>query len=178
MIVIVAGTNGSGKTTLMRRVIDVLGEPQQQDKMFMEWDNVVIVGKYDGPHCGGCDGFSWKGAADDIEALVTSYQELGKHVLLEGVIVSTWGMARLKRLAERGLVVIHLTTPVDVCEASVNERRKVRMGEKYTPVKPDNLRSKHAGLERGVEKRRAEGIDVRRFDREAAFAEIRGMLQL
>ena len=176
MIIIVAGTNGSGKTTLMRRLIDALGEPKSQNKMVLEWDRTVIVGKYDGPNCGGCDGFSWKGAADDIEQLVVQHHERGQDVLLEGVIVSTWGMERLKRLAQKGLVVVHLTTPVEVCEASVNERRKVRMGEKYTPVKPDNLVSKHQGLEKGVEKRRAEGIDVRRFDREAAFAEIRGML--
>jgi len=178
MIIIIAGTNGSGKTTLMRRVIDVMGDPIHQDKMVMEWDSAAIIGKYDGPNCGGCDGFSWKGAADDIESLVNEYDTAGKHVLLEGVIVSTWGMARLKRLAERGLVVLHLTTPVEVCEASVNERRKARMGEKYTPVKPDNLYSKHGGLERGVEKRRAEGIDVRRFDRDGAFVEVQGILGL
>ena len=178
MIVIVAGTNGSGKTTLARRILELLPEPNSQDKMVMEWDEVVIIGKYDGPTCGGCDGFSWKGAADDIEALAVQAHEAGKAVLLEGVIVSTWGKARLQRLIEYGLVIVQLATPVEVCEASVNERRKIRMGEKYTPVKPDNLYGKHRGLERGVETRREMGIDVRVLDREGAFLEVKELLSL
>jgi energy-coupling factor transporter ATP-binding protein EcfA2 len=178
MIIIVAGTNGSGKTTLMRRVIEQLGEPRHQDKMVMDWDEVTIIGKYDGPACGGCDGYSWKGAADDLEKLAVIHHNLGKTVLLEGVIVSTWGMPRLARMQELGLVYVLLDTPAETCEDSVNERRKIRMGEKYTPVNPDNLLSKHRGLLGGVDKKRAVGMDVRVFDRESAFAEVKELLGL
>tara|TARA_R110002153_G_scaffold132597_2_gene281651 strand:- start:19042 stop:19578 length:537 start_codon:yes stop_codon:yes gene_type:complete len=178
MIIIVAGTNGSGKTTLARRILELLGEPIRQDKMLMEWEDVVVIGKYNGPACGGCDGFSWKGAADDIEAIAVEAIQLGKAVLLEGVIVSTWGKARLERLIESGLVYVQLATPVEVCEASVNDRRKIRLGEKYTPVKPDNLYGKHRGLLNGIEKKKDMGIDIRVLGREDAFLEVKELLDL
>lgn len=178
MIVIVAGTNGSGKTTLARRILELLPEPNSQDKMMMEWDDIAIIGKYNGPACGGCDGFSWKGAADDIEAIAVQAIEAGKAVLLEGVIVSTWGKARLQRLIEHGLVIVQLSTPVEICEASVNDRRKIRMEEKYTPVKPDNLYGKHRGLLNGIEKKREMGIDIRVLGREDAFQEVKELLEL
>lgn len=181
MIVLVSGTNGAGKTHLVRRILDLLprGDPVAAPAKVVasRHGDVVVIGRYDGPACGGCDAFSWKGAADDIEAVAVGAVSAGAKVLLEGVIVSTWGRDRLLRLASLGLVVVHLTTPLETCIDSVNDRRRVvaaSKGKEFVPVKTDNISAKYHGLSR----KKDPGIEVLELDREVAFVRVRELLGL
>jgi energy-coupling factor transporter ATP-binding protein EcfA2 len=177
MIILISGTNGSGKTTLVRRLIELMPEPTEETKIYTRRGDFAVLGKYDGNACGGCDKFSWKGAADDLEAELVRLVEAGVTPILEGSIVSTWGLKRLERLIPHGLVIIQLTTSVEECERRVNARRLEKRGpEKYTPVNPKNLVAKHGGLVSILPKRRALGVDVRERNNEEAFIEARNLL--
>lgn len=189
MIILIAGTNGAGKTHLMRRILaklpekpDLLTEVKVDGKsgpkmkrIASTWlapYDITILGKYDGPTCGGCDCYSWKGASDDLERVVTEEVKAGRRVLLEGLIVATWGQDRMKRLKDLGLVVVQLSTPLEACLDAVNGRRKTRAeaeGKEYTPVNPDNPSSKHRFLEKVAPVRRGLGVPVNELDRESAY---------
>lgn len=189
MIILIAGTNGAGKTHLMRRILaklpekpDLLTEVKVDGKsgpkmkrIASTWlapYDITILGKYDGPTCGGCDCYSWKGASDDLERVVTEEVKAGRRVLLEGLIVATWGQDRMKRLKDLGLVVVQLSTPLEACLDAVNGRRKTRAeaeGKEYTPVNPDNPSSKHRFLEKVAPVRRGLGVEVLELDRESAY---------
>ena len=189
MIILIAGTNGAGKTHLMRRILaklpekpDLLTEVKVDGKsgpkmkrIASTWlapYDITILGKYDGPTCGGCDCYSWKGASDDLERVVTEEVKAGRRVLLEGLIVATWGQDRMKRLKDLGLVVVQLSTPLEACLDAVNGRRKTRAeaeGKEYTPVNPDNPSSKHRFLEKVAPARRGLGVPVNELDRESAY---------
>lgn len=185
MIILVSGTNGAGKTTLVRRILDALVARDGLAELGPEgmglcFKSTTIIGKYDGPNCGGCDTYSWRGAANDIERIAVQEVQRGNRVLLEGVIVSTWGQYRLARLKKHGLVVVHLTTPLEKCIESVNVRRRARAEEKgkpFTPVKEDNIVAKHRGLQGGLAKKTMAGITVVEADREAAFTYVRELLE-
>ncbi len=195
MIILVSGTNGAGKTYLMRRVLDLLpreanGECRiQRDRtksirVGSQWGHpydITLLGRYDGPTCGGCDCLSWKGASDDLERLIVKAVQDGQRVLLEGLIVATWGIKRLMRLRGMGLAIVHIAVPLEECLASVNDRRRARAlatGKEYTPVKEDNIVSKYRCLQRQNDARRASGITVLELSREQAFQHVIGALGL
>jgi GTPase SAR1 family protein len=197
VIVLISGTNGSGKTYLMRRLLsrlsdtsimgDVLvtregkSKPTHLGRVWGPPHDVTVIGAYDDPGCGGCDKFSWKGASDVLEREVVTAVKKGQRVLLEGLIVATWGVERLSRLKDLGLIVVHLNTLIDDCIGSVNDRRRAKaMTEKkeYMPVKEDNIRSKYDCLKRQNDARRRAGIHVEELDREQAFTFITGVLGL
>lgn len=182
MIILISGTSGSGKTVLVKRVLEKLplydyqiSIPTQKKSLGYIWEEppLAVMGRYDAT-CGGCDTLSWKGGADDIERVLND-QVLGydRHVILEGLLVATWGIPRLTRLSKLGLTVIHLTTSVEECVASVQKRRTERAaakGKEPTPFNPDNTVGKHHGLLSVLSARRAAGITVETLDREAAYA--------
>ena len=189
MIILIAGTNGAGKTHLMRRILAKLPEKPdlftevkvdgksgpKMKRIASTWlapYDITILGKYDGPTCGGCDCYSWKGASDDLERVVTEEVKAGRRVLLEGLIVATWGQDRMKRLKDLGLVVVQLSTPLEACLDAVNGRRKTRAeaeGKPFTEVNPDNPSSKFRFLEKVASVRRNLGVPVLELDREAAY---------
>ncbi len=184
MIIIISGTNGSGKTHLMRRLIERIKGPSEEIRFTRSdskvvsigtaWEKTTVLGRYD-TACGGCDKFSWGGAGDDLEKLITAAVAKGHDVLLEGLMVSAWGIERLSRLRDLGLQVVHLTTPVQQCIDSVNDRRRARAereGKEYTPVNTTNLVSKHGSLQKQNANRRRAGITVHELDREAAFIHV------
>lgn len=193
-IVTIRGTSGSGKTYVAQRVMEELGSHGEtipigpKDRLGgYVWPNLdfAIVGRYE-TACGGCDGLSWKGAADDIEAAAAEQLRLGRRVLLEGLMVSTWGADRLLRLDEAaralgGLLVVHLTTPLDVCLSSVRERRQRRAraaGKEAPPLNVTNTTSKHAGLITHTRNQRRRGVRIEELDRDAALARVLGALAL
>jgi hypothetical protein len=186
-IVNIRGTSGSGKTTVVNRVMELLREREKVEKDTLLWlemggkqrvvghriGPVFVAGRYS-TTCGGCDTMSWKGAADDVCALVLAQAAQGP-VVFEGLMVSGWGTGRLKDLWEaagRNLHVIQLTTPLEDCLASVQARRAARAaakGEEAKPLNPENTTAKWHGTRRGSELLVKAGVPVEFLDREAAF---------
>jgi hypothetical protein len=105
----------------------------------------------------------------------------GRRVVLEGLLVGTWGVPRLGRLVTYGLTLIHLSTPVEECVASVLKRRTERAaaaGKELKPFNPDNTVGKHAGLLSVLPLRRAAGIPVELLSREEAMTRTLELLEL
>lgn len=182
-IVLFCGTSGSGKTHAARAVIAAAqaasGEPRvaplgpQGRPGALVWEGVAltVLGRYDAT-CGGCDAQSWKGAADDQELLALTEWGRGHAVLLEGLMVSTWGMPRLQRIhgaTDGHLHLLHLDTDLQTCLDSVQARREERAraaGREATPLDPENTTSKHTGLARGFQQRGAAGLHVEAVSRQ------------
>jgi hypothetical protein len=191
MIAIIRGTSGSGKSHIAYALIDklgphdetfTLGPPDGRQKLggyLWRWKapgselRAAVIGRYE-TACGGCDAFSWPGAADQLAAKAIQLETRGCDVLLEGLIVSAWATDRLARLGP-GLKTIHLSTPLDVCLDAVNARRRARAEAKsieFAPVNPENTTKKHAGLLACTARQRAAGMTVEELDREAAKARV------
>jgi len=180
MILMICGTHGSGKTTLVRRILSKL-EPggsqifagPKKVPVGVVYDNwLTVMGRYDENACGGCDAFSWRGAAYDLESTVKEEVQRGRRVLMEGVLVAMWGMDRLRRLNGFGLIQVQLDTPLEQCINSVNERRRVRaeqLRREFKPLDPSNTESKYRKFTRTLHKRQRLGIPVEVLDREAAY---------
>lgn len=187
-IILLRGTSGSGKTTVVQRVIDHLnrrGPPSDflklgpSDRPPVKWrqsgtrwahSRVTVMGRYGEVACGGCDGMSWPGGADDIEMQARAMARDGDQVLMEGLIVASWGVPRYQRINDAtggGLRLVNLTTPLDVCLASVTARRLAAGNEK--PLNPENTISKYEGFAKSVDRLRGAGLTVLELDREQAL---------
>lgn len=185
-IVLLRGTSGAGKTYVAQQVLKQLGPYTStytlgpKDKLAgYAWPSVALLGRYE-TACGGCDALSWKGASDEIEALALRCAAGGRAVLLEGLIVSNWGDARVQRFGP-SFVILHLTTPLEVCLDAINARRRARAdakGTPYAPVDTDNTTRKHASLLSSSERQARLGVRVEYVDRPAALVRTRELLGL
>lgn len=180
MIVLLRGTSGSGKSTIATKVIEKLGAydheiklgPQQKLGGYVWRQRQLILGRYT-TACGGCDTLNWKGAADDMEAEIASHCSSGHNVLLEGLVVSSWGGERLLRLIKHSeLRVIVLSTSLEDCISSVKARRIAKALEKGVEVKElniDNTVKKYIENLRSIKNNMKIGINVVHLDRQAAY---------
>ena len=193
-VLMIKGTSGSGKTHLVRRIMalypdnsPVLGASMKSAKGTMvyghhlrrgvEKPGLFALGRYDGPACGGCDSFSWRGAADWITNQIFEYHNQGEDVLLEGLMVTTWGSDRIIGLHRAlPLRVIQLTTSLEDCLAAVQSRRAARGNDR--PLNPDNTIAKWRGAQSGSKVIEGAGVSVTWADREAAFDAAREILGL
>jgi hypothetical protein len=188
MIVILRGTSGSGKTYIVNRLMDALGAYDETLKFGPRavhggyvWHPhaLTILGRYE-TACGGCDSYSWPGAADHIEELARGQTERGHNVLFEGLMISSWGTERLRRLGP-ALIVIHIGTPLEECLAGVQARRDARAaatGRALGPLNPSNTIKKHAALLTSTRKHRREGLRVEMLTRPEALARTTELLGL
>jgi hypothetical protein len=189
-VVLIRGTSGSGKTWIAEQVIAAcggikeslqikLGDPRKPESKWKTgayiWRDppVTVLGRYDAT-CGGCDTLSWKGAADVVEKFVIDQAMNGQKVLLEGLMVSSYGQERLKRIP--GLTVIYLTTPLDLCIEGVNQRRQARGAVK--PLDETNTRAKHHTLLVTNRSNKREGIKVEELGRAEAHARVMELMGL
>lgn len=128
---------------------------------------VYFVGSYEAT-CGGCDKFSWKGAADWVQAQVAAHARMGQDVVFEGALVSEWKTERFCQLEKVApLHIVVLTTPLRYCLDAVNSRRAVRGVAE--PVDPESTTKRHETSIRKASKERAMGLSVHSLDREAAY---------
>lgn len=193
VVVNIRGTSGSGKTYAVRRVMGHYGtsEPITRDVdgrsrvvgQLLTRDGgrqLMLAGRYDGPTCGGCDGLSWKGAPDFITDLVVGYAERGD-VILEGLLVSTWGWERIRALSRAveplgGFLALQLTTSLEDCLAAIQSRRDARGNTK--PLDPSNTASKWKGIRNGGRKLKEVGVRVEEVDRDGAYLKMKEVLGL
>lgn len=184
MLINLRGTSGSGKSTIVRRVCafyqgtkPVMIEGRKQPIGYIHKtsyggiSSLGIVGHYE-TACGGCDTVP---TMDKIFDLVRQGDRAKMDVLFEGLLISA-DLKRTQALHDEGreLLVIGLTTPIELCLSSVNERRRARFErqghpEKYTPVKEKNTISKHKGVLKSIEKMKQHGMETMWADREEAF---------
>jgi hypothetical protein len=192
MVVNIRGTSGSGKSTLIRNIMALYGKPEPQ---FLEKrkqpiayicrrkpedssrrdKHLAIIGHYE-TACGGCDTIP---RVDLAYNKVVHYALAGFDVLYEGLLLqSDW-----KRLPhfrkDLDIRALFLTTPIEVCLASVQLRRDAR-GD-HRELDPANTLGKYKVLKQQPDLLRAAGVPVEelsRFDalrylmRELGFGEV------
>lgn len=188
MIINIRGTSGSGKSTIVRALMDSFEEREPLVQSGRRQPigylcagpylasspaalTLAVVGHYE-TACGGCDTIS---KMDEIFGLVRDYHDRATHVVFEGLLISA-DVNRTLALHEDGfpLFVVALDkVPLEVCLASVNERRLARMGpERYTPVKEKNTISKFRGVQQSMTRLAAARVDVASHGRKTALAAI------
>lgn len=188
-IITIRGTSGSGKTTLARRIMEMYH--QTPEKHFREGRKQPLMYTYpriapdDGPSLrvlghyesatGGGDTIS--DGQDYIAELARQGHAEGHDVIYEGLVVSS-DFSRIAKMHEDGLpvAVIVLRTPLEVCLASVKERRAAKGN--HEPLNPKTTTEKHRAVLNMVPRFQAAGIRTYHLDRDAAFMVAREILGL
>jgi predicted kinase len=186
MIINIRGTSGSGKSTLVRSITElyerkfpakVEGRRQPIGYVFTrpKGKTLAVIGHYETP-CGGCDTITDQ---DEIYRRVRQSHEAGMDVLYEGLLISaeTRRCIELHRDFPGYLQVVALDTPLDVCLASINERRRAKDPDKGD-VNPKNTESKFKGVQSAVRKLKSESVPADWWSRDGARTFIKLLLGL
>ena len=186
MIINVRGTSGSGKSTLARRVMGLYPQknacrrpPRKQPIAYLlsggpSGRQLAVIGHYE-TECGGTDTIS---DMDAIFEAVRGFEGSNTDVLYEGLLLSADARRVLELHAEgRRVEVVSLEpVPLEDCFAGINDRRRRRMGPKFTPVARKNTESKYKGVVSSGRRLEGAGVPVHRCDREQAFLVCRRLL--
>jgi len=172
----IRGTSGSGKTTIVRQIIDnydikpVLGMvPEGKKERIISYKSplLTILGSYVNV-CGGCDTFSWKGAANYIEEEARRISGMGSNVLLEG-LVQTAGRKRWEGVNQDHPVMwVFIDTPLEVCIERVLKRNGGREGKRNW----ENLRGTYADCLDQLEHVKKLGLNYAVLDHNNAYAQM------
>ena len=217
MIINIRGTSGSGKSSLVRKLLlnpVYTGRTRCYEKdrkqpigyVYHRSDNrpnLAVIGHYE-TDCGGCDTIS---KMEHIFDLVKKSASAGMDVVFEGLLISAdvkrttelwqWLQEREAPFAAKpGMLVVALDVPLEVCLASVNERRQrafqrrvesihaqnlvlmeqgrklLELPEPKGDVNPRNTESKHKGVELSLRRLGEAGVPCAKLDRDAALARI------
>ena len=178
MILTIRGTSGSGKSTLTRRIMELYElrtprhrERRKQPLYYDLWRKdasgrpLRVLGHYESP-TGGGDTIS--DGLDYIDGLVRFADNEDFDVLYEGLVISS-DFKRIAKLHEEGrnVQVIALSTPLDECLRSVQQRREAKGNT--DPLNPKATTEKHRAVEAMVPRFRAAGVPIAHVDREEAF---------
>jgi hypothetical protein len=179
-IINIRGTSGSGKSTVAREIMKLYqpnplryreeGRKQPLGYRYKAWPtgpDLAVVGHYE-TDCGGADTIP-----DYVKLvrLVREGAEAGMDVLFEGLLFSgdvkrTVDLAQWAVSKGHALHVIAMQMDLDVCVASVNERRANKAARLGRPpkgdVNPKNTIAKHRGLTLACSRLEAEGVTVHR----------------
>lgn len=200
MILNIRGTSGSGKTHVVRQLVNHFqGEEITDEKGrifgYRLPHNLWVLGRYDDAiKGGGVDNITGAlherflaagnrgNTMEAVEAQVRKWDELGHHVLFEGLIVtSIWGrwvnMAR-----ELPTLFLFLDTPLEVCYERVLKRSGGRTPKGYGTGE-SSLELEHAGTKSQIlsflqdfgDSRRivwATGLDFKILDHRSPFDEL------
>ncbi len=190
MIIQVRGTSGSGKSTLVRRIMEryPVREPIHEGRRKQPWGyhlsahgpecRLYVPGHYE-IECGGMD--TLPRLSDAMPAVLAEHELWGRDVLMEGLLASE-DVRHLLALRDKmglvpdhpALVVIHLTTPIEECLKSIQERRS-RRGE-TRPMSTKNTVNRVATIARACARLRAAGVTVEDHDRTSALVRVRSLL--
>ena len=169
MIINIRGTNGSGKSFIARTLIEqeetflkrvrlcTREGPMGPEGGILAYSlprlKLTIIGPYD-TDCGGCDAIKTQ---DEVCAAVMEAAGRTKHVLYEGVIVSTL-YSRYRALAEKlrerdkGPVIwAYMDTPLDLCLTRIQNRNGGKLiktelvADKVKAVESTRLKALAAG---------------------------------
>lgn len=168
MIIQIRGTSGSGKTTLVKRIMGlyeskvrvmVPGRKQPLGYILPHPDggrSLFLVGHYE-TACGGCDTIP---SYDRNIEIVREAHAAGYDVLFEGLLISG-ETRRCIELHTDGLPYscYALDTPLDVCVASINDRRRQKNPDK-PDVNPVNTENKYKTVQSAMRKLEAAGVPV------------------
>lgn len=184
MIIQIRGTSGSGKSTLVRNLIAAADHKikfkeegrKQPIGYLLGFDNsdvslqITVPGHYE-TACGGCDTIP---SMDRVFELVTTGTIMTNvsHCVFEGLLASeeVRRTVELHKAFPGQLRVIHLTTPVEECLASIRARREARGDTR--PLKEDNTRNRVKVIDRACARLREAGVAVISADRDDAAAHL------
>lgn len=206
-IINIRGTSGSGKSTVARQLMALyqpnplryreLGRKQplgyrykwkpwfyELNLEMIQGPDLAVVGHYE-TDCGGADTIP---DYDKLMSLVMAGMDAGMDVLFEGLLFSgdVKHTTELREYAEKQGTMLHVIAmqmDLDVCVASINQRRQAkaaRLGREPKPdVNPKNTIAKHRGLTLACQRLEAEGVTVHRpVGREATFNLCKQLLRL
>lgn len=176
MIVNIRGTNGSGKSTAVKSVMErydtrtpVQIEGRKQPYYYRltapDHRDLIVPGHYNTP-CGGCDTIT---RPEDVFNLVRRFAEEGCDVLFEGIMVMDDVNRTIEINKTHPILVLSLTTPIDVCLASIQDRRNARGDER--PLSDKNTRSRAERVKRNNARLKDSGVEVRSVTRETVVPE-------
>lgn len=185
-VINIRGTSGSGKSTLVVRlrqlypiqdpVIDTVKDRAQTCGYVMRPTTsegareTLVVGRYN-ERSGGCDTLP---NLDVTYGLIRKWTEMKRHAVFEGIMASEEVTRAVVLSKGYRLVVIHLTTSLDDCLASIRARRLERGNDKT--LNPANTTNRYKVVSRACDRLRAAGVEVVRLDREAAYNYARELL--
>lgn len=188
MIIQVRGTGGAGKSTLVKRIMGLYSTvtPQfiegRRQPLYSICSNagrgreLLVPGHYN-IACGGCD--TLKGPQQVYDIIHEHGVLMDRDVLFEGIIVGD-DFTRIAKLAEErqgNVEVIVLTTPIDECLRSIEERRSAKGNDK--PLDPKNTVNRDARLRASMVPRLLKaGVPVYELSRDDGFIHVKWTLNL
>jgi hypothetical protein len=149
MLINLRGTSGAGKTTVMRALMaqcphkpiyGALGRLPEAYKLMVP-QPVFVIGPYTTP-CGGCDRILPFAL---VPQLIQKYAQQG-HVVFEGLLISTCYGVIGRLLEAHDSRLLFFDTPLDVCIARVEARRRV--SGNFRPFNPKLLIEKYNTITR------------------------------
>lgn len=175
------GTSGSGKSTIVREVMKRYRfisarfiEGRRQPIGYACWmsdlkpygDGALYVPGHYETACGGCDTIT---KVDDAYTQVIANLPTS-NVLYEGIMVQDDVKRAVELSKSTPLLVIALTTPIEVCVASIQSRRDARGDDR--PLDPKNTISRAGRVKKNIQRLRAGGVECLELSREEALAEV------
>ena len=181
-IVNIAGTSGSGKSTVVRKLIEasrhdhtLIAKSREVGRIVYVGDTTVfIAGRYGVHDTAGCD------CVKDVEFWYNTIYEQSEHhnVVYEGLFVMNHmrGTGLVNNIPGRATMhIINLTTPFEVCKASINARR-ARRGQPEFTGNMVNLEGHITRAKNFAFKLRQLGASVYNLDRDAAAVKLKELV--
>ncbi len=176
MVINIRGTSGSGKSTIVR---NLMAQYAKCDPV-MEGHKIVgytcfrenngiplyVVGRYTTP-CGGCDTLN---GMDYIYDFIHKAIDAKYDVIYEGLIVASDSKRAIALKDRAPLIIIELTTPLEMCVAGIQARRDARGDER--PLSDKNTRAKMGQIASQRKHWKAANVDFRMLNREEALATV------
>jgi hypothetical protein len=173
MIINIRGTGGSGKSTIVR---EVMKRYEKKVPIFVprrvkplcyhliapNMRDLAVLGHYE-IACGGCDTISKVG---DVFELVQEKARLYYDVIFEGIISQDDVTRTTEINRQYPITVLNLTTPIDVCLKSIQDRRDARGDDR--PLSKTNTVARAERLKRNIARLKDNGVEVINVTRESA----------